>query len=90
VTLAALVESKRTNIEKHLARRMETVDAVYDDDLWSILARYGMLQDLDAGLLRCYVTGVPLTRENIGGVLGTPNGPRLISNSLEALSQATP
>lgn len=55
----------------------------WDEEIWSILRHQGLLELLDAGVLRCHVTGVPLTRENVGGIVGTPTGPKLIADTHE-------
>jgi len=87
MTLATLIEgasSKSDHAVRQLDGKFQSVDAVYDDDLWLILEHFSLLAPLDRGELNCYVTGVPLTRENIGGLIGTPDGPRLIADSYSA------
>ncbi|MDB4906350.1 MAG: hypothetical protein JWO05_1134 [Gemmatimonadetes bacterium] len=77
MTVASLLERQRVRLAQRLHRRVETVDAVFDDDLWKILAEFDLLGPLDRGELRCYYTGIPLSRDNVSGVVGTPNGPQL-------------
>lgn len=81
MTLAKMIENSAAKLGRHFDRRIETVDAVFDDQLWDILKSYGLLEMLDAGQLTCYRSGVPLTRENVGGFVITPDGPKLISDS---------
>lgn len=83
-----MLENARTLVSRRLDRELRPVDAVYDDELWSILDAYGLLARLDAGELRCHVTGVPLTRDNVGGLIGSPDGPRLICDAVEAAEAA--
>lgn len=81
MTLAKMLEHSAAKLSRHFDRRIETVDAVYDDQLWEILKSYGLLEKLDAGQLTCYRSGIPLTRDNVGGFVITPDGPKLISDS---------
>jgi hypothetical protein len=50
-------------------RRVHTIDVIDDDTLWVVLDQFGWLQSLDAGVLRCPVTGEILTRDRVGGML---------------------
>lgn len=79
-----MLDKAAARAAREAQRGIERVDAVYDDQLWNILEHFGLLERLDAGELRCAVTSVPLTRDNIGGLIGTPSGPRLIADSYEA------
>lgn len=87
---ARMLEGARTLVSRRLDRKLTSVDAVYDDELWGILASYGLLAKLDAGELTCYLTGVRLTRDNIGGLIGSPEGPRLICDSVDTTAGVTP
>ena len=78
-----LIEDARRQVQRRLDRELTVVDAVYDDELWEILDSYGLLEKLDAGELRCSLTGARLTRENVGGLIGSPDGPQLICDSVE-------
>lgn len=80
MTVAQILENARSAVAQRLDRRIETLDVVYDDDLWAILESHGLLRRLDAGELVCYKTGTPLTRKNVGGLIGTPDGPKLIAD----------
>ncbi len=82
MTVAQILENARSAVARRLDRRIETLDVVYDDDLWGILDSHGLLNELDAGHLVCYKTGVPLTRDNVGGMIGTPGGPKLIADTV--------
>lgn len=77
MSLSDLLEHARTGLSRRLDRRVETVDAVFDDDLWGILESLGLLEALDAGELTCAKTGVRLSRENLGGIIITSDGPKL-------------
>ena len=78
-TDALLDRIKSGSPPKHPERT--SVKGVHDEQLWVILANLGLLADLDAGLLRCYVSDVPLTRENVAGLIKTTSGPKLVSAS---------
>ena len=88
MTIANLIQKTGSKIAGQVERPLETVNAVYDDELWSILERYGLLAQLDAGALRCHLTGVTLTRQNLGGLIGTATGPKLIADTYDALETA--
>jgi hypothetical protein len=81
--LGEVLENARTVVSRRLDREVRPVVAVYDDELWDILAAYGLLKKLDDGELTCYLSGTKLTRENIGGLVGSPEGPRPICDSIE-------
>ena len=83
-----VLENARTLVSRRLDRELKLVDAVYDDELWKILDAYGLLAKLDAGELTCQVTGVKLTRDNVGGLIGSPDGPRLICDAVEGVESA--
>jgi hypothetical protein len=68
-------------------RRTEILDAVYDDDLWDMLGKWGLLEPLDRGELSCAFTGVPLTRDNLGGIVTTAEGPKLVAEGYLAEHQ---
>lgn len=53
--------------------------AVHDDQLWGMLEELGLLAKLDAGELRCAISDIVLTRENLAGILKTSTGPKLVS-----------
>jgi hypothetical protein len=84
MTPSGLLERVAAGVSREAQRRIEKVDAVYDDELWAILRHFGLLDRLDAGELRCAVTGVPLTRDNIGGLIGTAEGPQPIASTYQA------
>lgn len=63
------------------------ISAVYDDDLWSILSDLDLLESLDHGELACPVTGVVLTRENVGGIIVKGGRPWVVSE--DATNEAT-
>jgi hypothetical protein len=88
MTLASLLGKTGARISRQLERPLETVNAVYDDELWSILESYGLLGRLDAGELRCHLTGVQLSRQNVGGLIGTASGPKLIADTHAAFRAA--
>lgn len=79
MTIVERVRTWNRDLSRRADRRTEMVDAVYDSDLWSILDELGLLQRLDAGELRCAHTGVALSRDNVGALVGSPSGPKLIS-----------
>jgi len=81
MTLDSILRKIGSDVARHVERPTQRVDAVFDDEIWSILKSYGLLAPLDAGEMRCHLTGVPLTRENLGGLIGTANGPRLIADT---------
>lgn len=81
MTLAGLLDKTNAAANRRLDRHIEHVTAVLDADLWPMLEEMGLLEDLDAGRLHCLYSGVLLTRENVGGLVSTPTGPRLISAS---------
>lgn len=81
MTLAVLLEKSNAAANRRLDRQVEQVTAVLDADLWPMLEEMGLLADLDAGVLRCYFTQVPLSRENLGGLVSTVSGPKLIAES---------
>ena len=81
MTLGAILDNAGAEIAKRAGRPFEKVDAIYDDELWKVLDHYGLLQPLERGELVCYLTGVPLTRDNIGGLIGTPDGPKVIADT---------
>jgi hypothetical protein len=76
-----MLENTRARLSRRFDRRVETVDAVYDDQLWDILESEGLLGKLDAGELTCYWTGIQLSRDNVGGLIVTPEGLKVISDS---------
>ena len=84
MTLARTLEHTRARLSRRFDRRIETVDAVYDDELWDILKSHGLLEKLDAGELTCHWTNVKLHRDNVGGLVITPEGLKLISDSATA------
>jgi hypothetical protein len=90
MTIATLLDRTTKLLDSRVNRQVETVHAVADAQLWEILQSHGLLSDLDAGRLHCYVTGVPLTRDNVGGMLISPDGPRLIADTYAALSAGQP
>ena len=71
---------RRRGLRASLSRPTLPVDAVLDEDLWLILEELNLLAPLDGGELTCARTGVPLTRENVGGIIITPDGPRVIAD----------
>jgi hypothetical protein len=81
MTIAELLDKSNAAANRHLNRHVQHVTAVLESDLWPMLEEMGLLADLDAGNLRCYFSGVPLTRENVGGIVSTPSGSRLIAES---------
>lgn len=83
MTPGALLSKARARAQNQAERVLAAVDAVFDDDIWPILDQYGLLARLDAGELTCYFTGVLLTRDNLGGLIGTAAGPRLIADTYE-------
>jgi hypothetical protein len=87
MTITERLGSWRKDAARRAERRSEVVEAVYDEDLWLILAKMALLTRLDAGELQCAITGVPLSRENLGGLIGSREGPKLISD--EALLATT-
>jgi hypothetical protein len=60
-------------------RRPATVQAVYEEDLWGLLDKLALLDPLEGGRLTCPVTGEVLNRDNLGGIVGAPTGPVLVS-----------
>ena len=90
MTIASLLDRTTKNLDARINRQIETVRAVSDAQLWDILQSRGLLESLDAGELRCFVTGVPLSRDNVGGMLITPDGPRLVADTYAALSGGKP
>ncbi len=76
-----LLDQARRSLTWAHDRKRENVEAVFDDDLWRILRDLELLEPLDRGELRCHLTGTPLTRDNIGGLIGTPTGPKLIADT---------
>jgi hypothetical protein len=89
MTLATLLDKTGARAARQLEKPLEAVDAVFDDELWKILSHYGLLEPLDRGELRCHISGVPLTRENVGGLIGTPQGPRLIADQYLSVAEPT-
>ena len=81
MTLAGLLEKSNAAANRRLDRHVEQVTAVLDADLWPMLEEMGLLADLDAGLLLCHFTRIPLSRANLGGFVSTPTGPKLIADS---------
>lgn len=81
MTLDGLLDRTHAAANRRLDRQVRQVTAVLDSDLWPMLQEMGLLADLDAGRLYCHFTGVALTRQNVGGVVSTPEGPRLIADS---------
>jgi hypothetical protein len=81
MTLAALFDRVEAAAKGRLDQKSQKLAAVYDDQLWTILAELNLLIELDAGTLRCHLSGVPLTRENLAGLVGTPSGPRPVALS---------
>lgn len=81
MSVAEQLRRFREDFGRRATRRGETLDAVYDDDLWPLLSGLGLLSKLDAGELECAVTGELLSRETVGGILITPGGPRLVSQT---------
>lgn len=81
MTIGGLIDRYRSKIERRFNRRTEEVEAVYDEDLWRILEALDLLDALDSGTLRCAITGALLTRDNVGGVMITPQGPKLIADA---------
>lgn len=73
------IEQARTSLANRMDREVESVDAVYDDDLWAILEEFGLLDQLDRGELTCMETGVVLTRQNVGALVVTPDGLRILA-----------
>ena len=72
-------EAYRRRALNRLRRRSEPVEAVFEEDLWIILRDLGLLDDLDNGRLFCPITGTILSRNTVGGLISTPDGPRPIS-----------
>jgi hypothetical protein len=81
MTLNGLLEKSNAAANRRLDRHVEHVAAVLDSDLWPMLEEMGLLADLDAGKLRCHFSGVALSRENLGGIVSTSAGSRLIAES---------
>jgi hypothetical protein len=81
VTFDAFLRNLGTEATARSNRPLETLDAVFDDQIWEILESYDLLKPLDAGQLRCHLTGVALSRGNLGGLIGTAAGPRLIADT---------
>ena len=91
MSLGSLLNKAHEKVHEALRRPLESVDAVFDDDLWEILARLGLLSQLDEGRATCYLTGTSLTRDNLGGIIGTPDGPKLVSDSaVQSLHRSRP
>lgn len=91
MTLGSLFNRANERVHDALHRPLEAVNAVFDDDLWRILSDLGLLASLDAGAETCHLTGVRLTRDNLGGIIGTPAGPRLVSDSaVQSLHRSRP
>lgn len=80
MAIAASLGKRGARAAMNAGRPVSSINAVYDDELWTILRHYGLLDPLDRGDLRCYLTGIPLTRDNIGGLIGASDGPHLISD----------
>jgi hypothetical protein len=79
MTLAALFERVGAAAKSQLEQQPQGLSGVYDDQLWTILGELNLLADLDAGKLCCHFSGVPLTRDNIAGLVNTADGPRLVA-----------
>ncbi|MDP9176753.1 MAG: hypothetical protein M3O61_03645 [Gemmatimonadota bacterium] len=90
MTIARVLDRAGAEIAQRAARSFQNVDAIYDDELWKILAHFGLLEPLDRGELVCYLTGVQLTRDNVGGLIGTPDGPKVIADTYYAGNPARP
>lgn len=76
----AATPSRLGKWRSHLIRPEQRVHAVLDDDLWPILGELALLAPLDNGELVCLQTGVRLTRDNVGGIVVTEDGPQLIAD----------
>jgi hypothetical protein len=81
MTIAERIRRWSEDVARRVDRPAEVVEAVYDEDLSRILMRLALLEPLERGELRCYVTGEPLSWDNLGGLVGTADGPRLISEA---------
>ena len=86
MTIATLLERGTRKLDARVNPHVETIRAVSDDQLWEILEANGLLSELDSGALVCYVTGVPLTRENVGGIVIASDGPHLVADNYTALT----
>lgn len=81
------LESAQAQLHARTHREVKGLDAIFDDDLWSLLESHGLLERLDAGELKCAITGEPLCRENLGGlVMGEDGKLLLISDSADPIS----
>ena len=88
MTIGNILDSAGAEIANRAGRQFEKVDAIYDDELWKVLDHFGLLAPLERGELFCYLTGVRLTRENVGGLIGTPDGPKVIADTYYAIEGA--
>lgn len=84
----------RRRIFARQQRPTVVVPAVSDSDLPRILEDLGLLRPFERGELHCPVTGQTLCWNNLGGLIGSTNGPRLVSEqgllALASGSQAVP
>lgn len=81
MTIAGLLDRTNAAANRRLDQHVKNVTAVFDEDLWPMLEEMGLLADLDAGRLSCHFSGIPLTRQNVGGLVRTSAGVKLIAES---------
>jgi len=58
------------------------------DDMPGILKKLGMFEDAEAGRLRCYFCGKPVSLQNIGGIFKHEGQIRVVCNNIKCLYEA--
>jgi hypothetical protein len=61
---------------------------ITDDVLTDVLKKLGMLEDAEAGRLRCYLCGKSVGMQNIGGIFKHGGQIRIVCNDIKCLYQA--
>jgi hypothetical protein len=68
--------------------REREIDLYFTADMPGILKKLGMFEDAEAGRLRCYFCGRPVSLQNIGGVFKHEGQIRAVCNDIKCLYEA--
>jgi hypothetical protein len=69
-------------------RRRKRIPAIHDDQLVSVLDNIGLLKPLERGELGCVFCGLPVTLQNLAGLVLRDSKVRAFCNNAECLLRA--
>jgi hypothetical protein len=64
------------------------IELYFTTDMAAVLKKLGLLEDAEAGRLRCHFCGRPVNLQNIGGIFKHEGQIRVVCNDIRCLFEA--